>query len=145
MGQIKLIVALIMIGLFTIALMGFAINFADDNASPAELHLDYDPEFSSLYDDTRTEAEGFKDESESTYSSILNTTIAPGSQTPQSAAPFALTPTNAFGVVTNIFYVAYQKVFGTGSGFGIFLTTFLGVIVFMIGLYIYKTLRGLPD
>lgn len=143
MGQIKLITALVLMGLFSVAIVSFAIGFANDNDSA--ISLADDPELSSF--DTRVEGNmsDFGEASEDTYSSILNTTISPGSDVPQSAAPFAITPLNALGVFRSILYVAYEKIFGVGTGFGIFLTAFVSIIVLMLGLYVYKTLRGLPD
>ena len=143
MGQIQLTISLVLIGLFTIAIIGFAINFAIDNSAP--ISLADDPELSGLYTDANQNLSDFNDKTGDQYSSIINTTINPGSDVPQSAAPFAITPLSAIGVVINIMQVAYTKIFGTGSGFGIFVTAFIAVIVFMIGLFVYKTLRGLPD
>ena len=143
MGQAKIILSLVFIGLFTIAVIGFAINFANDNSSA--ISVSDDPELSNLYSRTEGNVSGFNDAAEDTYSSILKTTIAPGSSEPQSAAPFSITPFSAINVVTNVLYVAYYKIFGTGTGFGIFVTTFIGILVFLVGLFIYKTLRGMPD
>ncbi|MHA1880874.1 MAG: hypothetical protein ACTSYG_10810 [Candidatus Heimdallarchaeota archaeon] len=144
MGQINLTIALVMIGLFTVALLGFAINFASDN--DAEISLSDDPELSSLYTKTGGNLSGFDEGAESSYASIVETTIAEGGQTTASGGQFAITPTNVIGVVKNIIKVGYIKIFGTGSGFGIFLTTFLGLLVFVIGLYIWKTWAGrAPD
>ncbi len=142
-GQIQFITAMVMIGLFSIALIGFGIGFAVDNNSPVSI-VD-DPEISVLFTETKGNISNFATDSQSQYSSIIETTIAPGSQTPQSVGSFAITPVNALGVVKNIVGVGYIKIFGTGSGFGIFFTSFISLLVFILGLYLYKTLRGLPD
>ena len=143
MGQIRLLLTLVLIGLFSIAVIGYAINFASDNNAPID--ISDDAEFSALNTQLQGNMSNFGEAGEDTYSSIINTTIEPEGQVFQSSAPFSITPLSAIGVVTSILYVSYQKIFGTGTGFGIFVTTFIGVIVFMIGLYIYKTLRGNPD
>ena len=143
MGQIQLIVSLIMIGLFTFAIVGFAMYFAVDN--DASISVADDPEMSSLYTSTEQDVNDFSSDSESQYQSIIETTLEPGSDAPQSVGPFAVTPINAIGVVKNILQTGYIKIFGTGSGFGIFLTSLIAVITFMLGLFLYKTLRGLPD
>lgn len=143
MGQIKLTAALLMIGLFSIAVLTFAINFAGDNS--AAVDISDDPEMNSLYSQSKSNVSGFNKDAEDTYESIIDTTVEPGSQTAPSTGPFAVTPLNAIGIVQNIMETGYKKIFGTGSGFGIFLTALIGMLVFMIGLYLYKTLRGLPD
>ena len=143
MGQISFTISLIMIGLFTIAIISFAINFAVDN--DAAVSISDDPELMELYSDSGGDLSDLREDAESTYTSILETTIEPGSESPQSSAPFAITSTNTLGTTKNILKVGYTKIFGTGSGFGVFITTLIGTIVFIFGLYIYKTLRGNPD
>jgi len=143
MGQIKLTISLVMIGLFTIALIGFAINFASDNNAPISVNQDTD--ISTLYSSAKGNISDFGDDSDDTYTSIIDTTIAPGSGTAPSTAPFAITPTNALGTAKNVLLVGYTKIFGSGQGFGVFITAFISIIVFMLGLYVYKTLRGNPD
>jgi len=140
MGQINFTVALVMIGLFVVALIGFAINFASDN--DAEVSLSDDPELSLLYTKTEGNLSRFDEGAESSYASIVDTTIDPAGQTTASGGQFAITPVNVIGVVKNILKVGYIKIFGTGSGFGIFITTFLGLLVFIMGLYIWKTWAG---
>jgi len=141
-SQITLTLSLIMIALFSIAIIGFAVGFANDTG--AAVSVTQDSEVSSFYADTRTSASNIKDTSEGTYASIIDTTVEPGSDVAQSAAPFAVSVTNVVGVGKNVILVPYKKIFGSGSGFGIFFTIFGGVILFLFGLYLYKTLRGNP-
>jgi len=141
-SQITLTLSLIMIALFSIAIIGFAVGFANDN--DAYISVSDDSEVNSFYEDTRTSASNIKDTSEGTYASIIDTTVEPGSDVAQSAAPFAVSVTNVVGVGKNVILVPYKKIFGSGSGFGIFFTIFGGVILFLFGLYLYKTLRGNP-
>ena len=143
MGQIQLTMALIMIGLFTVAIIAFAVNFAIDN--DAAVKITDDAEMSSLYSSTSGDVGDFGTDSESQYQSIIETTLEAGADSPQSVGAFSVTPLNAIGVVKNILQVGYKKIFGTGSGFGIFLTSLIAVITFMIGLFLYKTLKGMPD
>jgi len=141
-SQITLTLSLIMIALFSIAIIGFAVGFANDTG--AAVSVSDDSEVNSFYEDTRTSASNIKDTSEGTYASIIDTTVEPGSDVVQSAAPFAVSVTNVVGVGKNVILVPYKKIFGSGSGFGIFFTIFGGVILFLFGLYLYKTLRGNP-
>jgi len=143
MGQIQLITSLILIGLFTVAILSFAVNFATDN--DAVISLSDDAEISSLISDTETNLEQFEEDSEDTYTSIVETTIESGSGVAPSTGSFAITPLNSLSIAKNIMKVGYVKIFGTGTGFGVFLTSLISLLVFMIGLYLYKTLRGFPD
>ena len=143
MGQIKLTVSLILIGLFAFALIEFAVNFATDNSSPINILNDSD--IVALSSDIQQNVSDFKSSSSSQYKSIVETTIGKEGSVAPSVGPFAITPLNVIGIIKNILKVGYLKIFGQDSGFGIFFTTFTGIILFMIGLYIYKSLRGFPD
>jgi len=143
MGQIQLTISLIMIGLFTVALLGFAINFAVDNNSA--ISISDDPELLELYTSTSNNVSSFRGNSQDTYESIVETNIESGSEVTSNVGSFAITPGNAVGIVKNILSVTYTKIFGNNSGFGIFFTALIGIIVFTLGLFLYKTLRGQPD
>jgi hypothetical protein len=139
MGQIQLTIALVMIGLFSVALIGFGVNFAADN--DAAISLSDDPEISNLDTNIQGNLSSFRSGSESTYQSIVESSIDEGETTP-SGGQFAITPVNAISTVSNILKTGYLKIFGTGSGFGIFITAFLGLIGFIMGLYLWKTWAG---
>jgi len=141
-STITLTISLVMVALFSIAIISFCINFANDN--DAEVNIADDLELSSLNTDTKSQMLDFKDDSEGTFSSIIDTTIEPGSDVAQSTGPFAITTGNIMSVTGNIFYLPYKKIFGSGSGFGIFFTTFLAFLLLIAGLLIYKALRGNP-
>lgn len=144
MGQIQFTVSLVLIALFTVAIIGFAINFGIDNN--AAVNIADDPELSALYTRTGTNLSTFGDDSKGTYESIVESGIASGGQTTATGAAFSVTPANVVGITKNILKVGYVKVFGSGSGFNVFLTTFLALIVFIIGLYVWKTWAGrTPD
>ena len=118
MGQIQLTTSLIFIGLFVVAILGFAINFAEDNN--AAISVSDDSELSSLYTETGENLSGFGDNSEDTYQSIIDTNIQSDTNVAQNVGSFAITPTNAIGIVKNILEVSYTKIFGSNSGFSIF-------------------------
>jgi hypothetical protein len=141
-GQIGWTISLVMIGLFTIAILGFAINFATDNSSP--ITITSDSELSNLYTSTGGNLSGFSTGAQSTYGNIINSTISPSaaSGTVATSGQFAITPANLISVTRNILSVGYSKIFGSDSGFGVFITTFLGLIVFITALLIWKTWAG---
>jgi len=145
-STITLITSLAMISLFTIAIIGFCIGFANDN--DAYFSITEDPQLSALNIQTESGLSDFKDDAEGTYTSIIDTTIEPGSDVAQSTGPFALTPRNIISVTKNIIYLPYMKIFGgdedDNNEFKIFFTTFTAFLVFISGLLIYKALRGNP-
>lgn len=141
-SQISLTVSIIMIVLFSIAIISFSIGFASDNN--AAMSIADDTDISTLSSSSSSGLSTFKDESEDTYRSISETTVEPGSDVIRSSGSFTVTWSNAFQVFTNILNVGYKKIFGSGGGFGVFLTALLGIIGFIFALYIIKTWRGNP-
>jgi len=141
-NQIQLTMSLIFIALFTVAIFGFAIGFANDN--DADMSITDDAQINDFYSNTRTNLSTYKSDSEGTYASIIDTTLEPGSDVAQSTGPFTVSVLNVVGIGKNIIFIPYQKIFGSGDGFGIFFTIFGAIIVFLFGLFLYKTLRGNP-
>jgi len=139
MGQIQYITSIIMIALFTVAILGFGVGFASDNSAP--ISISDDPELILLQTNVEGNLSDFRGDSESTYQSIVESSIESGDTTP-SGGQFAITPISAVPVTKNILKVGYIKIFGTGSGFGIFITTFLSIITFMLAMYVWKTWAG---
>ena len=139
MGQIQFTIALVTLALFSIAIIGFAVNFASDNN--AAISIANDPEISELNTNLQGNLTSFQTSAESTYQSIVESSITQGQTTP-SGGQFAITPPNVIPVTKNIIKTGYLKIFGNGSGFEIFLVSFLGILVFIIGMYIWKTWAG---
>lgn len=142
-GQLGFVLSLVFIGLFTVAIIGFSVNFASDNN--AAVSISDDSQITSLLTNTEGNYTELGEASQDTYTSIVDTTISPDSGSAQSIAPFTLTAGNTVGVVSNIVKVGYIKIFGSDSGFSIFLTTFIGMIVVAFAYWGYKALRGIPD
>lgn len=142
-SQLTLTISLIMIGLFTTAILGFAIGFANDNNSAVSIADK--PDVVSLYDSGSDTLSEFKDESEGTYQSILETTIEPGSDVMPSAGPISGTRGSFIQSGKNALTLPINYIFGGyGSPFGIFFVAFFSIIALMFALYLIKTWRGNP-
>ena len=145
MSQIQWTTGLVMAGLFAMAIIMFSAGFANDNTSP--INVVSDPSISSLNTQITGNASSFNTGAENTYSSIVKSSIPPTSTsgTLTTTAPFTIGFTNVFSVIKNIMEVTYSKIFGNDARFGIFVYSFLGMILFITGLLIWKTFRGQPD
>ena len=142
MGLKEYTISLIMIGLFSIAIIGFAIGFASDNNAPIDIsnsNLATD-----LNTNIKTNLTNYASESESTYQSIVDSSIDEGETTP-TGGQFTLTIGNALGVITSIVNNAFVEIFGgneSSNSFYIFLTTFIGMLVMLSAYYIWKAWAG---
>jgi len=137
-----MIISLTMIILFSVAIIGFSIGFANDN--DASVRIDDNSNINSVYSDSKNSIDSFKNDSDDTYSSIINTTIESGSDVIKSPAVFTLTWGNLFSTFGVILNVIYQEIFGGNPTFAIFITSFITIIGIMFTLYIIKAWRGNP-
>ena len=128
-----------MAALFSIAIIGFAVNFASDNS--AEIDISDDPEIATFNSNLEADLGTLTEESNSTYQSIVESSLDEGETTP-SGGQFAITPLTYLSIVKNTLAVGYLEIFGSGDGFGIFITALLSFIGFVFGLYIWKTWIG---
>lgn len=143
MGTIQITISLMLLTLFTVAIISFATNFATDNNAPVDIGDDSD--LASLNTNAQGNTTYFTENASSEYQSIIESTIPVGAQTIQTASPFAITPSSTLGTLKNILQVVNIKIFGSNSAFNIFLVAFVSLLILIIGLYLYKTLRGFPD
>jgi len=145
-STINLTVSVLMITLFSVAIIAFSIGFANDN--DAYVNIAENDKISSFHTNSSAGITNFADDSNNTYSSILETTVEPGSDVIKSSSSFSITWKNLYNFVTNAMDIVSENIFGAKEGvknpFGIFVTSFLAVLVFMIGLYLVKTWRGNP-
>jgi hypothetical protein len=142
-SQLSLTISLIMIGLFTIAVIGFGIGFANDTG--ASVSIADDDDVNQVYTQAKDNLSNFKTESEGTYESILATTIEPGSDVMPSAGPISGTRESFVQTGKNAVTLPLNYIFGGfGSPFGIFFVAFFAIIALMFALYLIKTWRGNP-
>jgi len=145
-GIMQWSIAWVFVALFIVAIIGFSIGFARDNSSPVSIADD--SELMNTYGNVTGNLEGFQTSSSETLNSTLSTTISPtsASGTTTTAGQYSITLNDLIGVAKNTLRVGYSKIFGSDSGFGIFITTFLSVIAFIFGYYIIKAWIGrTPD
>jgi hypothetical protein len=142
-SQIQLTVSITMIVLFSIAIIGFSLGFANDTG--AELSISDNTDISSVYTDSIESSSQLKSDSEGTTESILDTTVEPGSDVVPSAAPFAISIGGLRSALTNVISLPITYIFGGfGSPFGIFFTTLMAIIALLFILYLVKTWKGNP-
>ena len=139
MGQLDFTISIVLIGLFTIAIIGFAINFAEDNNAPVD--ISDDSGLTSLKTNTEADVSSIEDSTEDTYTSLLESSVQEG-ETLEKGGTLSLTVTNAIPVFFNILRVGYSRIFGNDSGFEVFLTAFIGIIIFIGAMYFAKTWLG---
>jgi len=140
MGQIQFITSLVLIGLFTIALVSFAINFAEDNGTT--ISLEDDSDYPSIKDNIEADIDVFYSNANTSSEAMYKSTISSQTEATEGGTAFKVGPSTALSMVQKSIRTAYTKIFGSDSGFGIFLTAFLSLLGFISVLYIYKAWAG---
>jgi hypothetical protein len=143
MGQIQMIVSLVMIALFSIAIVNFAINFASNNDSAVSLADD--TSFSDVNTNIQSNLSQFKEDSGQSFNTLITTTQESGDQSASTGGQFKV---GIWSSITNVYEImnnGYKKIFGEDKGFGIFLTALSSVLIYIAGLYVWKSWRGNPD
>lgn len=139
MGQIKYVGSLIMAGLFGVALILFAFNFAIDNETAYSLADTNN--WANTNHSLHSNFSGFHENIVNASDQFYQSEIQEG-ETVRTGGQFKLGPATALATVTTIISQGFESVFGSDNAFGIILTallTFLGTVLFLL---IWKTWAG---
>lgn len=142
--SIQFMGSMVFLILFSVAIISFAIGFANDTGAEVSILDDENVDLGSYRASTLGDLDEYDDESADTYESILKSTVEPGSDVIQSSAPLTITYRNALGLAKSIILLPRNAIFGKDSEFNIFFTTFLAFLTFMLALLGYKALKGNP-
>ena len=140
MGFIRYTVALVIISLFAIAITTFAINFSSDN--DASISISDDNSFSNTSDELNSDIEVFYEGVNTSNSAFIKSTISSQTEASEGGTQFKVTPSTSMSMAKKSITTAWEKVFGSDSGFGIVFTALISLIGFIVGLYAYKAWVG---
>ena len=143
MGTVQIVTSAVFLVMFSISIIAFGISFGqinDVNVSIAD-----DESTSTYYTTAQGDIISLKNNQSSEYYSIINTTIEEGSDSPKTMGAFAITDRSVVKVVNNTVSIVNEKIFGNSPTFAYVFSGLLGLLIFVIGLYVYKTIRGIPD
>lgn len=140
MGHVKFISGILMTALFIMAILMFSFNFAIDNNSP--INLQNDTDYVIMNTELSQNLSQFTTDSASSSETLASSTLASGDTATATGGQFKV----SFGTSMNMVYSAlkggYKKIFGSDTGFGIFLTALTSLLVYLGALYIYKAWIG---
>lgn len=140
MGQIKFTISLILIALFSIAVIGFATNFGVDNN--ARVQIANDSIHSSIKDSSEGDINIFYGDMNTSMEAMYKSTISSQTEATEGGTSFKVGVGNALSMAKETTTTAFHHIFGEDSGFGVFLTAFISVLGFISIMYIYKTWAG---
>lgn len=140
MGQIKWVSGLVMVIIFSIAVLSYALNFADVNNAPVGLRND--SAFSDLQSALINEAGPSSKNISNASQAFFNSSIEAGSETFVTGGTFKAVGKTFKEVIPSIFTVISKYLFGGNTTFAVILT-FIAILFAIIAiLYIVKTWKG---
>jgi len=140
MGQIKFLTSIILIALFTISLITFAINFAIDNDT--DISLADDDDFVNIQSNLEANITTFYSDMNTSSDAMHKSTINTQTESTEGGTSFKVGPLTALNMARKSIIAGYTKIFGSGSGFSIFLTALISILGLISAMYIWKTWAG---
>lgn len=140
MGEIKFITGLVMLSLFAIAVISYAIGFGIDN--DASVNINTDAQIQGINTSVDTGIEEFRKDSDNASSGFFSTEINAGDDTTRSGGQFKLGFKSLKDTFKSITDATKITIFGGSEYFGIVLTALISLIVYIGFRYIWKTWKG---
>lgn len=142
MGLLKLTGGLMLVTLFSIALITFAVNFADDNET--DVNLADDPNMSRFQASEDSQIDEFYANASVSLTAMQESTIDTQTDTTEGGTQHKVTVGTSLEMASRVLRLVYEKVFGTSSGFGVFFTALIAFLFFAIGALVIKAWKGNP-
>ncbi|MAG26665.1 hypothetical protein CMI47_14080 [Candidatus Pacearchaeota archaeon] len=140
MGEIKYVGSIVMIVLFSIAIISFALNFAIDNN--ADISLSDDSSFSNLDTSLRNNVSQFNVDANSTGDTFRQSEAKSGDQVTESGGQFKVGIFTLIGMLPAIYSIVKIQIFGGSNSFGIVLVALSSFLAFVGFRYAYKSWFG---
>jgi len=140
MGLIKLLTGLAFTIVFAIAIITYATNFANDNTT--YVSISDDAEISGLNTNLKSDVETFRTTTNSSSSVLTKLMGKVNEQDLEGGSNFLSTPKTLANGIKSIASTSKKTLFGNDNNFGIIFSIFIGLLVMIIALYGWKTLKG---
>lgn len=140
MGLIKFMVSIMMVGLFSVALVMFAFNFQADN-NAAVLLVD-DPDLVGINTNIRGNLSAFRSSANSSSEAFFEQTEDAGDQSASSGGQHKVGIKDSISITTTAMNAGWKKILGEDNEFGIFLSALSAILVWLGAMWGYKAWRG---
>lgn len=143
MGQIQFVGSLLLAGLFAVAIVNFSIGFGNDN--DASVKITDDPKLVSFIANAESDISTFQSDTNASLKALYDSTVASGDETTTTGGQFKGGVGGITSALTNIITLGFNRIFGGSEGtggFAIILTGFISFLVFVMGMYVWKTWAG---
>lgn len=142
MSQIKFMSSLVMIGIFAIALISFAINFAIDNET--QVSLADDSEFNTINNNLQSSVGDFEGEANTSIRSLMESTIGTQTGETEGGTAFKVGPGATLSLAHSSIRAAYTRIFGSDESFNVVITVLFSMLGIVSMLLIWRAWKGNP-
>lgn len=140
MGAIKFVTSLIMLGLFSFAIIMFSIGFGDNNETDVSLRNDSD--FIGIRDEFSGNLTTFRTDANTSTSAFMMSSAAPGDEVSIGGQQFKSGIFSSLSIAQSVMRGGFKKIFGEDENFGIVLTGLTSLLFFIAAMYFYKAWFG---
>ena len=140
MGLIRLTSALLFAVLFAIAIISYVANFGTDNNSA--VNLNQDAELPSLSAGLKENVSVFVTDINDSSLSFFKSEITENADNVKTGGSFKTGVGSFKGMFFSILKVIQLKIFGNDTSFSVIFSMASAFMVFIIGLYVWKTWKG---
>jgi len=141
MGEfVKYSIAFVMIAIFSIALITFAINFGLDN--DASINIGSDEGFNEANTNLKGNLTEFYTGTGTASESYQKSTIGSQTESTEGGTQFKVTPATSLSMAVATITTSWNRIFGKDSAFAFILTSLIAVLTFILIMYGYKAWAG---
>lgn len=138
MGLIKILVAFSLLGLFSIAVISYVVNFSSDNEAPVSVGS----EVSGLDTNLRGGFDSFTTSSNSSSETLKKSNIKSGDENVEGGGQFKVLRSDMYDNTKKVFELGNSKLFGNDVSFTVFTTALGSILLTILSLYVWKTWKG---
>lgn len=143
MGFIKYSISLIILALFTVSLITFAVNFGVDNNT--NINLGDDDSYNKINTELKNNISDFYTETETASEAFAESTISTQTDGSEGGTQFKVTPWTSLAMAKSSIQAGWNRIFGKDSDFALILTSIIAILGFIMINYAWKAWKGNPD
>jgi len=140
MGLSKLTINLMLVTLFSLSLVTFAILFGNDNNG--SINLGDDVDFNNSQSNAISDVAVFYTQSNVSYEAFQKSTIQSQTESSEGGTQFKATPSASLSQFKNAITTSFTKIFGSDSNFGVVFTALFAVLGIIISIAAWAAWKG---
>jgi hypothetical protein len=139
MGFVNYSISLLLIAVFIIAMLTFAVNFGTDNNT--NVNLGSDEDYNTINTQLKNNLSEFYTGTGVASESFQKSTISSTTDATEGGTQFKVTPWTSLAMVKTSLEAGWNRIFGKYSEFAVVLTALISALTFVMIMYAYAYWR----